>query len=302
MLIKEVTGLLKSKAVELGFEMVGVAEAKCPDSFEAYCRWIDAGMHAGMNYLSQRKDARRHPESVLPGVRSLLMLGVSYRRVLASPENHPVRKLSGVAEYARGEDYHHWIRRRLKKLGQFHREIVPDESCRGVVDTAPILERQFAVEAGLGWIGKNTMLINEHLGSMFFLAALLTTAKLDRSESQAQPSRCGSCHRCLEACPTGALADDYVLDARRCLNYWTIEYFGPSAQIPSEIQNQCKDRFFGCDCCQNACPCNDNQERLLPGTVDPRKLEEDDLRNLATGTPLERKLKNGQKSTGLRKD
>lgn len=289
-MLENATDLLKSKAIELGFEMVGVAKAKQPENLDAYFRWIETGMHAGMNYLAERKDARKHPDSVLPGVRSLLMLGVSYQRVLKSFENHPVQELSGIAEYARGEDYHHWIRRRLKKLGELHRKIFPEEQCRGAVDTAPILERQFAVEAGLGWIGKNTMLINERFGSKFFLASLLSTVELDFSKSEPEKSRCGDCRRCRDVCPTRAIVEDYVLDARRCLNYWSIEYFGSFDDIPHEIRERLNHRFYGCDCCQDVCPWNAKQKKIPEGIIDPKILEPDVLQSIANGTPLERKF------------
>ncbi len=277
--------LLKSTALELGFELVGVAEAGRPKTFDAFRRWIDAGMHAGMDYLARRKDAREDLNSVLPGARSVLMLGVSYGKVLGEKQV-AAAQLAGVAEYARGVDYHDWIKARLKILSAKHRELFPEARCRGAVDTAPILERQWAVDAGLGFIGRNTMLIRPNFGSKIFLACLLSTERLGATgPSEFSDHLCGDCRRCLDACPTGALVEPFVLDARRCLNYWTIEHRGP---IASEIEAKLDGRFFGCDTCQSVCPWN--RDRPTPGTVDPKTLDEETLRNWARGTPLERRF------------
>lgn len=282
------TEILKRTALELGFELSGVVRADVSSGYEIFHRWIDAGRHAGMDYLARHREARRHPKSVLPGVRSILVLAVSYEKVLES-EDHPVKNLSGIAESARGVDYHHWVRPRLRSLSEKHRELFPEARCRGAVDTAPILERQCAVEAGLGRIGKNTMLLTPEFGSKFFLAELLSTEPLEPDPSDSKPNPCGDCRRCLDACPTGALIEPYVLDARRCLNYWTIEHRG---EIPEEIRSRLGNRYFGCDICQNACPWNENRPKIPEGGTDPRSLDETELRNIAAGSPLERRFKN----------
>jgi epoxyqueuosine reductase len=281
------TGLLRLKetAFELGFELIGVAPAKPPKTFDAFEHWIDAGYHAGMNYLAEKKFARKSPDFILSGVQSLFMLGVSYQRVLSSAE-HPVQQLTGIAEYARGIDYHDWIRSRLKHLSAAHREIFPHGHCRGVVDTAPILEKQYAAEAGLGQIGKNTLLIHPKFGTKFFLAVLLSTERFELEHLEELPNLCGNCRSCLEACPTGALVEPFVLDARRCLNYWTIEHRG---EIPNEIQKKLGKRFFGCDTCQNICHWNRNNLNLPTGTIEPNSLDTKTLCRIAAGSPLQRK-------------
>ena len=288
-------------AKELGFELAGVAASDAPLHFAEYEEWLQCGCHAGMEYLARHKNARRHPDAVLQGTKSLLLLGVSYRAVLCDEAGsktgtHSISQLSGIAEYARGMDYHDWIRERLNILSQKHRELFPSEQCRGVVDTAPILERDFAVAAGLGQIGKNTMLIHTNrdakLGSKFFLAALLSTAFLSQkwnagtcSHENSSENPCGNCRACLDACPTGALSRPFWLDARRCLNFWTIEQRG---EIPHEI-SQCQGAlFFGCDLCQKVCPWNDNVPTIPPGTIDPHVFSQADLRQIAKGTPLSR--------------
>jgi len=278
--------MLKTLAIDLGFELVGVAAARRPATFDRFEAWIDAGMHAGMKYLAEKRKARSHPEFVLENVCSILMLGVSYERVLAdAPLRLPLR---GVARYARGGDYHHWIRQRLRQLAALHRKLHPEGRCRGIVDTAPLLERQFAVDAGLGRIGKNTMLIHPKLGSAFFLAALLSTEDWSSDISPNLPDPCGDCRGCLDACPTGALVEPYVLDARRCLNYWTIEQCD---EIPQEIAEKLGDCFFGCDTCQNVCPWNHAEP--LTDDIDPRSLDAKTFNAVVHGTPMERRKEGG---------
>ncbi|MDR2440463.1 MAG: DUF1730 domain-containing protein [Planctomycetaceae bacterium] len=304
------TDELKSSALELGFEFCGVAPAERPKTFEAFEHWIEAGQHAGMNHLAEKRFARKHPDFVLRGVRSILMLGVSFATVLGS-EEHSVQQLKGIAEYARGIDYHDWIRQRLRKLAVKHRKLFPNGQCRGVVDTAPILEKQFAVEAGLGQIGYNTLLINPKYGSKIFLAAFLSTEYLQpekdtntntvnsnsinsgvtdfnsvNSKSETMPViLCNRCRCCLTSCPTGALVRPFVLDARRCLNYWTIEHCG---EIPTEIREKLGQHFFGCDICVNICPYNRNCPTIPEGTIDPKTLNTEILYRIASGSPLER--------------
>ena len=282
--------ILKEEALQLGFDRACVTTAERPETFDFFRRWIDEGRCAGMHYLADRADAREHPRNVLPGVRSILVLAVSYRRVLENG-NHPVRQLSGIASYARGVDYHTWIRERLKTLSARHRALFPEGRCRGTVDTAPLLERSFAVAAGLGRIGKNTMLISPLLGSKFFLGELLSTETWMPTPELKDFDPCKNCRRCLEACPTDALAGPFVLDARRCLNYWTIEHRGT---IPDNISEQLvrqETPFFGCDVCQEICPWNRSHPSLPEGTVDPRSLDEKTLRAIAEGTPLQRRWK-----------
>jgi epoxyqueuosine reductase len=286
---------LKSAAIEFGFELAGVVQAGQPQTFNAFEHWLDAGYYAGMNHLAEKRNARKSPESLLRGVRSILMLGVSFATVLDS-EKHPVQQLTGIAEYARGIDYHGWIRQRLKRLAVRHRELFPNGRCRGVVDTAPILEKQFAANAGLGWIGKNTLLINPKFGSKIFLAAFLSTEQWKTNSANSTGSEnsgnsrdlennCGDCRCCLDACPTQAFVEPFILDARRCLNYWTIEH---RSGVPAEIRTKCGNRFFGCDTCQNVCPWNQSVSAIPEGTIDPQSLNIETLRTLAAGSPLQR--------------
>jgi epoxyqueuosine reductase len=253
----QLTAALKEESFRLGFDLAGATPAVVPPDFERFRQWLAAG-HAGeMHYLADRLDAYSHPAKLLEGAKSLLMLGMNYRTV------EPAETGDGqfrVSRYAWGADYHELIRNRLHKLADFHRGLVPMAHVRGIVDTAPLLERQFGRLAGLGWIGRNTMLINERFGSWFFLAALLTTEELVYDQPVAE--RCGSCRACLDACPTGALVAPYLLDARKCVSYLTIEHRG---EIPAEFHTACGNRLFGCDACQEACPWN----RRTPLTSEP---------------------------------
>ena len=252
------TAALKEEATRLGFDLAGATPAAAPPGFDRFRQWLADGFAGDMHYLADRLDAYGDPGRLLDGVRSILVMAVNYRSVEPAAAGPGQGR---VSRYAWGADYHDAIRRRLHALADFHRRLVPDGRVRGVVDTAPLLERQFAQRAGLGWIGKNTMLINERFGSWTFLAALLTTEELAYDEP-ATTGHCGSCRACLDACPTGALVEPYRLDARKCISYLTIESRGP---IPAELRAACGDRLFGCDACQEACPHNGR----TPSTAEP---------------------------------
>lgn len=246
----ELSARLRAKAGELGFTLCGICPAAAPKHLEQFDAWLNAGYAGQMQYLADRRDAYQHPEHVLEGVRSIVMLALPY----ATEEPGEVSAGQGrVSRYAWGEvDYHNVIRERLHDLADYLRELVPDADTRGVVDTAPLLEREFAQQAGLGWIGKNTLLISKHAGSYFFLAALLTDQEL-AYDARHEADHCGTCTACLDACPTDAFVDPYVLDATRCISYLTIEL---QDVIPQELRNGMGEWAFGCDVCQDVCPWN----------------------------------------------
>ena len=246
----ELTSALKARARQAGFALVGVCPAVSPAGLHRFHAWLDAGYAGEMHYLTARRDAYEHPRYVLDGVRSLVMLGMHYRTA------DPVECGSGqgrISRYAWGAaDYHDVIHDRLRQLAVWLRERAPGASVRGVVDTAPLLEREFARLAGLGWIGKNTLLIHRDAGSWFFLAALLTDLELDYDPPY-ERDYCGTCRACLDACPTGAFPEPYVLDATRCISYLTIE-LRSSVALP--LRSEIGDWVFGCDICQEVCPWN----------------------------------------------
>lgn len=244
------TQQLKQSAQELGFSLVGVCAASTPPGFDRFEQWLAAGYAGEMRYLEERRKAYSHPRHVLEGVRSLVMLGWSYRT--ADPS--PVASGQGrVSRYAWGEvDYHDVLRDGLHRLADQLRAWSPGCLVRGVVDTAPLLERDFARLAGLGWVGKNTLLINRQAGSWLFLAALLTDLELE-VDSPWTTDHCGTCRACLDACPTQAFPQPYVLDASRCVSYLTIEL---RQAAPQELREGLQDWLFGCDVCQDVCPWN----------------------------------------------
>jgi len=241
---------LKARALELGFQLTGICPAVSPTGTHHLDQWLAAGYAGKMDYMESRRAAYDHPANLLAGARSIVMLGMHYRSVEPVP---PKTGQGRISRYAWGErDYHDLIRLRLHQLADWFRERLPNARTRGVVDTAPLLEREFAQLAGLGWIGKNTMLLNPRAGSYFFLAALLTDQPLDY-DAPHDTGHCGSCTACLDACPTGAFVQPYQLDASRCISYLTIEH---REAIAMELRPAMGEWLFGCDVCQEVCPWN----------------------------------------------
>jgi epoxyqueuosine reductase len=260
----ELAAEMKLRARELGFALAGVAPAVGPPGLARFDEWLRAGYGGEMHYLADRREAYADPRHVLDGARSIVMVAMNYLT------NAPAQAAAGqgrVARYAWGDaDYHDVIRPRLSALADHLRELAPTAQVRGMVDTAPLLEREFAQLAGLGWIGKNTLLLNRELGSWFFLAALLTDVELAYDQPTAT-DHCGTCRACLDACPTQAFPSPYVLDASRCVSYLTIELRGP---IRAELRSGVGDWLFGCDVCQEVCPWNRRAPRSSEGAFTPR--------------------------------
>jgi epoxyqueuosine reductase len=246
----ELTTLVKSAARRLGFTLVGVCPAVSPTGATRLAEWLDRGYAGEMAYIASRKEAYDHPRHVLDGVRSVVILGLPYST--AAPQA-PQPGQGQISRYAWGSgDYHDVIHDKLRELITALQTVAPQAKARGVVDTAPLLEREFAQLAGLGWIGKHTLLINKPAGSYFFLAALLTDQELDYDEPFTA-DHCGTCRACLDACPTQAFPQAYVLDASRCISYLTIELRSP---VPRELRSGIGHWLFGCDVCQDVCPWN----------------------------------------------
>lgn len=280
---------LKAQAHQIGFDLIGIAPAQPADDFERLSEWLARGYAGQMIYMERRHEARRHPQSILPSVRSVIMAASNYNSVL---ENEPGLNCGRLARYARGPDYHRVMRQRLHALLDWLQTQNPECRGRAVVDTAPLLERDFARRAGLGWIGKNTMLLHPRLGSYFFLGALLIDRELAPDQSFAT-SHCGTCTACLDACPTDAFPGPGWLDSRRCISYLTIELRGP---VPNEMRTGVGDWLFGCDICQEVCPWNRKAPvatlaPLLPPSLDLEtilRLSPEDFRSQFSGTALER--------------
>lgn len=267
------SSLIKAEAVRLGFDACGLARVTPVDTStaDAFNRWIAEGHHGDMDYMNRYGDARFHPESVLSGCRTIVSLALSYMPQSTIPVDRPQ-----IAYYAYGRDYHDVMKQQIRELAvalglnAASTQSSSPEEVRGgpfrvAVDTAPILERYWAVKAGLGWIGRNHNLIIPHKGSFVVLGELLLTAEVDIYDSPIT-NHCGSCHRCIDACPTCALTDEGI-DARRCLSYLTIEHRGPfSPEQADLVRNQPAPRYiYGCDRCQLACPHN----RLYENSGDP---------------------------------
>jgi len=246
-------------AHECGFELAGIAPADSPADFARYQDWVAQGMAGEMRYLTDRRaELRRDVRNLLPSAKSVICVGKLYN----TPDPPRAAGDARISRYAWGQDYHVTMRAALERMVArlLAIEAFDYKLC---VDTAPLLERSFARQAGLGWIGRNTCLINEPLGSWFFLGEILTS--LDLEPASPPPDRCGSCTRCIEACPTDALVpqgDGWTLDARRCISYLTIELRG---LIPEELRAGVGDHVFGCDICQDVCPWN----ARAPVTEDP---------------------------------
>jgi epoxyqueuosine reductase len=229
----------------LGFDLVAIGPAEAPVHGAEFLAWLRAGRHGTMGYLDRGRTERLDPRSLLPGARTVVACALNYYQgAQAAGPPH-------VARYAWGDDYHELMRPRLTALLRDLEAQAPGTRGRVFVDTGPVLERDLAARAGLGWIGKNTMLLHPELGSYFFLGLVLTSAEL--AHDPTLPDRCGTCTRCLDACPTGAFAEPYVLDARRCISYLTIEHRGA---IDEGLRSAFGGLAFGCDVCQDVCPWN----------------------------------------------
>lgn len=238
---------------ELGFQQVAITDADPGSHRDHLQAWLAAGYHGEMAWMEQRAPLRSDPDKLYPGVRRVIVARMDYRppgvdpsAVLADPER------AYIARYSLGRDYHKLMRKRLTRLAARIAEELAPHRYRAFVDSAPVLERGFAERAGLGWIGKNTMLLNRHAGSLFFLGEIYTDLELPVDLPQ-ERGHCGSCRACLDLCPTQAFVGPHQLDARRCISYLTIEFRG---SIPLALRPLMGNRIFGCDDCQLVCPWN----------------------------------------------
>lgn len=245
---KRIEHIIEAEALRLGFSACGFAKAE-PVSEEMAAvldRWTASGYHAEMGYMERNRDLRLDPTQLVPGCRTLIVVALNYY-----PKQILPREGYQIAYYAYGKDYHRVVKDKLHQLLSYIRTLAPEVGGRAFCDTAPLLERYWAVKAGLGFVGLNRQLIIPGKGSYFFLGVLAVNLDLE-AEPHAMPLSCGGCKRCLLACPTGALTRDGI-DCRRCLSYLTIEHRGP---IPEEMAQKLGRRIYGCDTCQQVCPHN----------------------------------------------
>jgi epoxyqueuosine reductase len=241
----------KAQAFGLGFDLAGICTLGPAETAHAFDQWLEQGYAGTMDYLPRGRDKRRDSRLPVPGAMSAIVVAMSYGGLEPS---------GTVARYARGEDYHDVMLERLRALHRWlDEELGHVTAGKAYVDTGPLLERDLARRAGLGWFGKNTNLVNPSLGSFFFLGALLVDVALE-PDAPFETDRCGTCTRCLDACPTDAFVEPRVLDATRCISYLTIELKG---SIPEPLREPIGDRMYGCDICQDVCPYNVKFSRVL---------------------------------------
>lgn len=295
---------LQKRAYDLGFDKVGVSSAAPARRLDSYLQWVKEGRHGEMGYMARpdRMARRQDPQIILPGLQSIISVGISYSTIKAPPQiaNDPSR--GRISNYAWGADYHDLMTPRLEELATWLQEMGPGTRSRVYVDTGAILERDHAATAGLGFTGKNTMLIAPQSGSLFFVGELLTTMMLPPTSPGAMPS-CGSCHRCLDECPTDAFPSAYELDARRCISYLTIELKG---WIPRDLRPLMGNWIYGCDICQDVCPFNRfarpaaepafqpvDMDAVAPPLVDILALDDAAFRERFARSPIKR-IKRGR--------
>lgn len=266
---------IKQAARELGFDAVGISrvvtagEAAPPSEMEeAGARlgeWLRRGYHGAMAWMEREPDRRADPGRVLPGCRSVISLGLNYytgHRADERPGN------GRIARYAWGEDYHRVLDAKLARLEARLQELAPEGRSRRYVDTGPVMEKVWAQRAGLGWMGKHSNLVSDRYGSWLLLGEILSTLALEPDEPAAD--LCGTCQLCLRACPTGAISEPYVVDARKCISYLTIELRRPEDAIPDDLAPRVGNRIFGCDDCLDVCPYNTNSTPTEEPAFQPR--------------------------------
>ncbi|MEI6946549.1 tRNA epoxyqueuosine(34) reductase QueG [Paraflavisolibacter sp. H34] len=296
------TRLVKDLSRRLGFDYCGIARAqRLDDDARRLEAWLNQGRHGNMHYMANHFDLRVDPSQLVPGARSVITLLKNYYPGEGGPEGD-----FKISRYAWGQDYHNVIRSQLKQLLAELEETTGPINGRGFVDSAPVLERSWAQRSGLGWIGRNGNLITKGSGSFFFIATLITDLELEYDDPFAKDF-CGSCRRCIDACPTGAILPGKVVDGSRCISYFTIEL--KDEVIPSEMKGQFQNWMFGCDVCQEVCPWNRfSQPHHEPGftplpeilnftTRDWEALSEEAFKKIFKHSPLSRsKLKGIQRN------
>lgn len=245
----ELTNSIKNKALDIGFNRVGISKAEEITGYSNTLNtWLNAGYHGKMSYMERNREKRSDPTKLVPGAKSVISLLVSYYPKKLQNKNHPQ-----IAKYAYGTDYHFVLKDKMQQLWDFIAQHFPDLKGRMFADSAPVSDKLWAVKSGLGWIGKNSCLINRELGSFVFICELIVNITLDYDEPYAS-NFCGSCTKCIDHCPTKAIVQPGVIDSNQCISYQTIE--NKSDTIDKNLRGKFKNQLFGCDICQDVCPWN----------------------------------------------
>lgn len=284
---------IKQWSIELGFDYCGIAKAqKLDDDARRLEAWLNKGMQGKMQYMENHFDLRTDPTLLVPGAKSVITLLMNYY-----PEQQQAPASPKIAKYAWGKDYHDVIRAKLKTLLQKIQDEIGEVHGRGFVDSAPVLERSWAVKSGLGWLGKNGNLINKQSGSFYFIATLIVDIKLEYDDPTAK-DYCGTCTLCIDHCPTDAILPDKVVDGSKCISYFTIEL--KDQLLPGQMKEQFNDWMFGCDVCQDVCPWNrfskpTNEVEFTPlhevlnfATADWEELTEESFKIIFKNSPIKR--------------
>lgn len=298
--IQEHTSIVKQAAFSLGFDFCGVARAQMlDDDARRLEQWFSSGMQGSMQYMENHFDLRIDPQKLVPGAKSVITLLLNY-----FPSQTQHADAPRISKYAYGRDYHEVIKHKLKNFLEILREKIGKIHGRGFVDSAPVLERTWAQRSGLGWIGKNGNLLTKQNGSFFFIATMIADVELQYDDPFAK-DYCGSCSRCIDACPTSAILPNKIVDGSKCISYFTIEL--KDMLIPSEMKGKFNDWMFGCDVCQDVCPWNrfskaTNEIELQPihevlnfSLDDWENLSEESFNKLFKNSPLKRSKYSGIK-------
>lgn len=289
---KDITDMIKAEAKRLGFLDCGISKVENLESEETFLyNWLKKGYHAEMDYMKKNFEKRLNPALLVPNAKSVISLSINYFSGHIKYDQDQAK----ISKYALGRDYHKVMKKMLKQLFTYIQSIEPSVEGRFFVDSAPVLDKAWAEKSGLGWKGKHGLIINKDLGSFFFIGEII--CNLDLNYDQAVSSYCGTCTLCIDACPTNAIVDEYLVDANRCISYQTIEN---SNLIPNQIVDNIENNIFGCDICQDVCPWNkksilstiqdfgSRKDLLNLSFEDYKNMNEEQFNEIFNGTPIKR--------------
>lgn len=292
---------IKDKAMDLGFDLVGVSPIDSFPENQFYKEWLNKGFSGEMTYLERNPEKREDIQNILPGAKSVISCAMNYNTDYPYSIEHADNTKGWISRYAWGDDYHDTIKDKLQILMNYMCSESSDEiNSKFYVDTGPVLERAYGKYAGVGWVGKNTCLINQEIGSWIFLAEIITNIELEYDVPV--PDRCGTCTRCIDACPTDAIIEPYLLDSRLCISYLTIEL---KDKIPYELREGIQNNIYGCDICQDVCPWNKRAHMSDKTEFEPREgllnpdlsylssLSVEEFRKQFKGSPIKRTKRRG---------